>query len=102
MFFKAGSHFFWDEACFAGTSMGALANQHHISMVDRSLWLVRMRPDPLNVGRIVGGVLLVGGISLIAKFRSARRHIYSRGLSGSKTIFFSRREQYGNIVDSML
>jgi hypothetical protein len=55
----------------------------------------------LNVGRIVGGVLLVGGISLIAKFRSARRHIYSRGLSGSKTIFFSRREQYGNIVDSM-
>jgi transporter family-2 protein len=36
-------------------------------LVDHFGWF-RMQPHPLNIGRIVGGVLLVGGISLIAKF----------------------------------
>jgi uncharacterized membrane protein YdcZ (DUF606 family) len=36
-------------------------------LIDHFGWF-RMQPHPLNVGRIIGGVLLVGGISLIAKF----------------------------------
>jgi transporter family-2 protein len=36
-------------------------------MIDHFGWF-RMQPHPLNAGRMVGGVLLVGGITLIAKF----------------------------------
>ena len=36
-------------------------------LIDHFGWF-RMQPHPLNTGRIIGGVLLVGGISLIAKF----------------------------------
>jgi len=36
-------------------------------LIDHFGWF-RMQPHPLNAGRIIGGVLLVGGISLIAKF----------------------------------
>src|ERR1700684_341937 len=36
-------------------------------VIDRFGWF-RMQPHPLNAGRIIGAVLLVGGISLIAKF----------------------------------
>ena len=36
-------------------------------LIDHFGWF-RMQPHHLNAGRIVGGVLLVGGISLIAKF----------------------------------
>jgi transporter family-2 protein len=35
--------------------------------IDHFGWF-RMQQHPLNAGRIIGGVLLVGGISLIAKF----------------------------------
>jgi transporter family-2 protein len=38
-------------------------------LIDHFGWF-RMQPHPLNAGRIIGGVLLVGGISLIAKFRA--------------------------------
>ncbi len=34
-------------------------------LIDHFGWF-RMQPHPLNTGRIIGGVLLVGGISLIA------------------------------------
>jgi bacterial/archaeal transporter family-2 protein len=36
-------------------------------LIDHFGWF-RMQPHPLNVGRAIGGVLLVGGISLITKF----------------------------------
>ena len=36
-------------------------------LIDHFGWF-RMQQHPLNAGRIVGGLLLVGGISLIAKF----------------------------------
>jgi bacterial/archaeal transporter family-2 protein len=36
-------------------------------VIDHFGWF-RMQPHPLNAGRIIGAVLLVGGISLIAKF----------------------------------
>ena len=36
-------------------------------MIDHFGWF-RMQSHPLNAGRIIGGLLLVGGISLIAKF----------------------------------
>jgi bacterial/archaeal transporter family-2 protein len=36
-------------------------------VIDHFGWF-RMQPHPLNAGRMVGGVLLVGGITLIAKF----------------------------------
>lgn len=35
-------------------------------LIDHFGWL-RMQRHPLNAGRVIGGVLLVGGISLIAK-----------------------------------
>ena len=36
-------------------------------VIDHCGWF-RMQPHPLNAGRIIGGILLVGGTSLIAKF----------------------------------
>jgi len=36
-------------------------------LIDHFGWF-RMQPHSLNAGRIFGGVLLVGGVSLIAKF----------------------------------
>jgi transporter family-2 protein len=36
-------------------------------VIDHYGWF-RMQSHPLNVGRVVGGVLLVAGIGLIAKF----------------------------------
>jgi transporter family-2 protein len=36
-------------------------------LIDHFGWF-RMQPHPLSAGRMIGGVLLVGGISLIAKF----------------------------------
>jgi bacterial/archaeal transporter family-2 protein len=36
-------------------------------LIDHFGWF-RMQPHPLNAGRLVGGLLLVGGITLIAKF----------------------------------
>jgi bacterial/archaeal transporter family-2 protein len=35
--------------------------------IDHFGWF-RMQPHPLNTGRMIGGALLVGGITLIAKF----------------------------------
>jgi bacterial/archaeal transporter family-2 protein len=35
--------------------------------IDHFGWF-RMQPHPLNAGRMIGGVLLVGGITLIARF----------------------------------
>ena len=36
-------------------------------LIDHFAWF-RMQAHPLNTGRIIGGLLLIGGISLIAKF----------------------------------
>jgi bacterial/archaeal transporter family-2 protein len=36
-------------------------------VIDHFGWF-RMQPHPLNVGRMIGGALLVSGITLIAKF----------------------------------
>jgi bacterial/archaeal transporter family-2 protein len=36
-------------------------------LIDHFGWF-KMQPHPLSAGRIIGGFLLVGGISLIAKF----------------------------------
>ena len=36
-------------------------------LIDHFGWF-RMQPHPLNAGRVIGGLLLVGGIGLIAKF----------------------------------
>ena len=36
-------------------------------VIDHFGWF-RMQPHPLNAGRMIGGALLVGGITLIAKF----------------------------------
>jgi len=35
--------------------------------IDHFGWF-RMQPHPLNAGRIIGGILLISGISLVAKF----------------------------------
>jgi len=35
-------------------------------LIDHFGWF-RMQPHPLNVGRIIGGLLLIGGITLVAK-----------------------------------
>jgi bacterial/archaeal transporter family-2 protein len=36
-------------------------------LIDHFGWF-RMQPHPLNAARLVGGLLLVGGITLVAKF----------------------------------
>jgi len=36
-------------------------------LIDHFGWF-RMQPHPLNIGRIIGGVLLVSGVSFISKF----------------------------------
>jgi transporter family-2 protein len=36
-------------------------------LIDHFGWF-RMQPHPLNAGRIAGGLLLAGGVTLIAKF----------------------------------
>jgi bacterial/archaeal transporter family-2 protein len=36
-------------------------------LIDHFGWF-RMQPHPLNAGRLIGGLLLVGDITLVAKF----------------------------------
>ncbi len=36
-------------------------------VVDHFGWF-RMQPHPLNLGRVIGGILLVAGVTLVAKF----------------------------------
>jgi transporter family-2 protein len=36
-------------------------------LIDHFAWF-RMQSHPLNAGRILGGVLLIGGVSLITRF----------------------------------
>jgi transporter family-2 protein len=36
-------------------------------LIDHFGWF-RMQPHPLNAGRVLGGVLLVGGVALVARF----------------------------------
>ena len=53
----------------AGTFMGLTVTAALIMslLVDHFGWL-RVVPHPLNLGRIVGGVLMVGGVALITAF----------------------------------
>ena len=36
-------------------------------LVDHFGWL-RVHPHPISIGRVVGGVLMVGGVALVTKF----------------------------------
>jgi bacterial/archaeal transporter family-2 protein len=53
----------------AGPFVGFTATAALIAslLIDHFGWF-RMQPYPLNAGRMIGGILLVGGFSLIAKF----------------------------------
>jgi transporter family-2 protein len=53
----------------AGTFMGLTVTAALIMslLVDHFGWL-RVVPHPLSLGRIVGGVLMVGGVALITAF----------------------------------
>ena len=53
----------------AGTFMGVTVTSALVMslLIDHFGWF-RMQPHPLNAGRLIGGLLLVGGITLVAKF----------------------------------
>src|ERR1700760_4353418 len=53
----------------AGTFMGLTVSAALIMslVVDHFGWL-RVVPHPINLGRVVGGVLMIGGVALVAAF----------------------------------